>query len=82
MARTSPLLIQLGRSIRRLRADAKYSQEGFADAVGVHRTYMGLVERGATNITLMNLERIAKTLHLRTSALLAAAENELPDKGA
>src|SRR2546426_8186179 len=42
---------------RRLRRDAGYSQESFADKCGVHRTYMGSVERGETNISLDNLER-------------------------
>jgi DNA-binding XRE family transcriptional regulator len=37
---------------RRLRRDAGYSQEGFAAAVGVHRTYQGLIERGRVAATI------------------------------
>lgn len=50
--------VRLGRTIRRLRTEAEYSQESFADAVGVHRTYMGAVERGEVNVSLDNIERI------------------------
>jgi transcriptional regulator with XRE-family HTH domain len=52
-------------SIRALRREAGYSQEGFADAVGMHRTYMGAVERGEVNISLDNIERIAVALRLK-----------------
>jgi len=65
---------KLGRAIRRLRTDAGYSQESFAHACKLHRTYMGAVERGETNISLDNLERIAHTLKLPVSRLFADAE--------
>ena len=38
------------------------SQEAFADLLGIHRTYMGGVERGERNLTLRTLERIAEVL--------------------
>lgn len=69
---------QLGRAVRRLRLAKGYSQEAFADAVGVHRTYMGAVERGETNISLDNLVRVAEGLELAVSRLLAEAEGEAP----
>jgi transcriptional regulator with XRE-family HTH domain len=69
------LQAKFGRAVRRLREDAGFSQEAFADAVGVHRTYMGAVERGEKNISLRNIERIAKTLRVRASELLQRAEN-------
>ena len=65
---------RLGRAVRKLREQAGYSQEAFADAVKVHRTYMGAVERGETNISLRNIERIAKALGISVSALMAEAE--------
>ena len=65
---------KLGRTIRRLRTSRGFSQESFADAVGVHRTYMGTVERGETNITIENLSRISKTLRLKLSELFAEVE--------
>ena len=67
---------KLGRAVRRLRADAGFSQEGFADACGLHRTYIGSVERGETNISLDNIERIARSLGLSVSRLFAEAEPE------
>jgi len=65
---------KLGKTVRRLRTDAGYSQEGFADACGVHRTYMGSVERGETNISLDKLETIARTLGIPLSRLFAETE--------
>ena len=70
------LKAKLGKTIRRLRSVAGYSQEAFADRCGVHRTYMGSVERGETNISLDNLERIAKALNISAGQLLMEAEKE------
>jgi transcriptional regulator with XRE-family HTH domain len=72
----SALRTKLGRTVRRLRHEAGYSQESFADKCGVHRTYMGSVERGETNISLDNLERIARALGLSAGELLMDAEKE------
>ena len=71
-----PLQERLGRAVRRLRKAAGYSQEGFADLVGVHRTYMGAVERGEVNISLRNMEKIAGSLEITASKLLLEAEKE------
>ena len=68
------LRAQLGRTIRRLREKQGFSQEGFAARVGVHRTYMGAVERGEVNISLKNIERIARALDLSAGELLRKAE--------
>jgi len=70
------LRVRLGRAVRRLRKEAGFSQESFADRCKVHRTYMGSVERGETNISLDNIERIAKALGLTAAGLLAEAERE------
>jgi transcriptional regulator with XRE-family HTH domain len=67
---------RLGKAVRRLREARDFSQEGFADHVGVHRTYMGAVERGEQNISLANLERIAKALGLPAWELLREAEQD------
>jgi len=48
------LQVALGERIRELRKKAGYSQEGFADAAGVHRTYMGTLERGEANVSLIH----------------------------
>jgi transcriptional regulator with XRE-family HTH domain len=65
---------KLGGAVRRLRTDAGFSQESFADACELHRTYIGSVERGEVNISLDNLERIARTLKVPLSRLFAEAE--------
>jgi ribosome-binding protein aMBF1 (putative translation factor) len=79
-ASPGPLLrIRLGAAVRRLRDRAGYgSQEAFADAAGVHRTYAGKVERGEVNITLDNLERLARTLGVSAGELLVEAERGPP----
>ena len=52
------------------------SQEAFADELGVHRTYMGGIERGERNLTLKSLERIASQIDLDPLALLQPPEAE------
>ncbi len=69
-----PLRVWLGRTVQRRRLEAGYSQEAFADRVGVHRTFMSTVERGASNVSLSTLVRIADALGLRAGELLLAAE--------
>ena len=75
----SSLRIKLGRAVRRLRADAGYSQEGFADHCSIHRTYMGSVERGERNISLDNIEKIAAGLGISSGALLQEAERDVAE---
>jgi len=64
-------LKQLGNNIRALRKARNYSQEGFADAVGLHRTYMGGVERGERNISFLNLLKILKKLEATPDEIFA-----------
>jgi transcriptional regulator with XRE-family HTH domain len=65
---------QVGRNLRAYRLARGLSQEAFADAVGVHRTYMGGLERGERNITLKGLERIAAKIEVDPVSLLSANE--------
>ena len=58
------------RSIRKLRLERGLSQEALADLAGLHRTYIGAVERGERNITLLNANRIAEALGVRLSECL------------
>ena len=65
----TPLQLAFGRRVRELRLAAGHSQEGFADLCGVHRTFMGTVERGESNISLSNIAKIAATLKLSLADL-------------
>ncbi|MGD1077745.1 MAG: helix-turn-helix transcriptional regulator [Candidatus Sulfotelmatobacter sp.] len=56
--------------IRELRLAKGFSQEALADAAGIHRTYMGSVERGERNISLDNIVRIARALKVAPGNLL------------
>lgn len=62
---------QVGANLRRYREQRGLSQEALAEVIGVHRTYMGGLERGERNITLKSLERLAATLKLNPLDLLA-----------
>ena len=60
----------VGRNLRRHRTEQGYSQEAFADRMGVHRTYFSSVERGERNLTLQTLEKIADFLGVDPRTLL------------
>jgi transcriptional regulator with XRE-family HTH domain len=60
----------VGANLRAYREARGLSQEAFADLLGVHRTYMGGVERGERNLTLRSLERIAQRIEIEPVALL------------
>lgn len=80
MAKPSPSyagakeLVALGKAIRELRLELEYSQEAFADEVGIDRSYIGGIERGEHNLALINLVKIAKTLKITASQLLSKAK--------
>ena len=60
----------VGRNLRAYRKARGLSQEAFADVLGVHRTYMGGIERGERNLTLKSVEKIAAKLDIEPLALL------------
>ena len=60
----------LGANIRLLRQELGLSQEAFADLLGLHRTYIGGLERGERNISLRSLERYAEVLGVEPLQLL------------
>lgn len=70
---TTGILTDLGITIRQARLSMKLSQEALADAAGVDRSHMGKIERGERNVTLLNIERIAKALGKTPSDLLGEA---------
>lgn len=69
MRKKHPALIKLGQRIRELRTVKGFSQEAFADEVGLDRTYMGGIERGERNLAALNLIRIAKALKVEVGEL-------------
>ena len=70
----SDLLTAFGAAVRRLRQERGWSQEAFADRAGVHRTYMGAIERGERNLSLLNIGRIAIALRVPLAALMAEVD--------
>jgi transcriptional regulator with XRE-family HTH domain len=68
------LLKALGQRIRELRTKQGYSQEAFADKCGVHRTFMGTIERGESNLSFQNILKVAKTLGITLSSLFLDLE--------
>jgi transcriptional regulator with XRE-family HTH domain len=70
----SPEHAALGRAIRELRLGDGTSQGDLADRSGLHRTYVGGIERGERNVSFGNLLRLADALGVRPSELLARAE--------
>ncbi|MCS3747796.1 transcriptional regulator with XRE-family HTH domain [Xanthomonas arboricola] len=71
---TSPLLKQLGTALRKRRIAADYSQESFADYIGMHRTYYSAIERGEKNLQLDTLEKICKGLGCKPWEVLRDAD--------
>lgn len=60
----------LGERIRTFRKQVGWSQEELAEACGLHRTYVGAVERGERNIGLVNIVQIARSLKVKPSDLM------------
>lgn len=58
------VLIKFGKKVRDERLRLGLSQEDLASRAGVHRTYIGMIERAEKNITLENIEKIAKALKI------------------
>ena len=63
------VLARFGDRVRALRKERGLSQEAFAAACGLDRTYMGGIERGERNLALRNLEKVADALNLSLADL-------------
>ena len=62
--------VLFGRQLRLIRTSAGISQEKLAEHVGCHRTFIGTVERGETNISLVNIVKFARALRVPPAKLL------------
>ena len=70
------VLNRLGTKLRNLRLAQGISQEGLANLAGLHRTYIGGVERGERNISVVNLLALAQALGISLSTLLEGVDYE------
>jgi transcriptional regulator with XRE-family HTH domain len=75
MAQRSQSHAAFGRAVREQRDAAGISQEELAHRSGMHRTYIGGIERGERNLSYTNLLRLARALGVRPSVLLSRAED-------
>ncbi|KAA6329426.1 HTH-type transcriptional regulator SutR [termite gut metagenome] len=64
-----------GTNVQKYRKERQLSQEKLAEIAGVHRTYIGMIERAEKNITLCNMEKIAKALNVEIKDLLEKRED-------
>ena len=64
------VLKRFGNNVKRLRKNQGWSQEELAKKSGLHRTYIGSLENGGRNVSLINVERLAKALHVDIESLL------------
>lgn len=69
-ATTPELLLKFGVRVREIRVNKGLSQERLASLAGVHRTYVGMVERGEKNVTLVTISKFAHALGLSVAELL------------
>jgi transcriptional regulator with XRE-family HTH domain len=74
MKRKDRTLIRFGERLRAMRELAGLSQEALAAKAGIHRTYLGGVERGERNISLRNIVRLAAALGVQAGELFAEPE--------
>lgn len=75
--RPDPFLVALGQAIRDLRHDRGLSQEELGLKSGVHRNYIGGLERAERRPSVLTVKRLADGLGVPPSKLIAAAEDRL-----
>jgi transcriptional regulator with XRE-family HTH domain len=68
---------EFGKALRKVRHSAAMSQEALADLAGIHRTYVGDVERGERNISLLNMMRLTAALRTPLSQVVTDMERNL-----
>lgn len=70
MTRIESIMITFGRNVQSARQALGISQEELADRAGLHRTYIGMVERAERSISLQNAKKIADALNVTLDILL------------
>ena len=68
--KTNNILKRFGENVRKLRLEKGWSQEELGRRADLHRTYIGSIERYERNVSLLNVERIAKAFNVRINDLL------------
>jgi transcriptional regulator with XRE-family HTH domain len=69
------ILKTLAENLRAFRRNRKLSQEELAEVCGLHRTYIGSVERGERNVTLSSLEALADAFNVSVPTLLTPGKH-------
>lgn len=64
--------VRFGKKVREERLKLGLSQEALAEKAGVHRTYIGMIERAEKNITLENIEKITNALGIKIEAMFSS----------
>ncbi len=80
MSQDSRIKAEFGNAMRKYRHAAGISQEALADLAGIHRTYVGDVERGERNLSLLNMVRLSSALGVRLSQVILEMERKLGHK--
>lgn len=63
------ILIKFGHNVQLRRKALGVTQEKLAEMAGLHRTYIGMIERAEKNITLLNIEKLARALNVSINQL-------------
>ncbi len=77
MKRKARVLTAFGEALRKFRLDAGLSQEELAARAELHRTYVGDVERGERNVSLVNMWKLSEAAGVKLSRVLREAEKDM-----
>lgn len=69
------ILVKFGERVKSLRRSRGMSQEQLAELAGVHRTYIGMIERAEKNITLVNIQKIARAFGISVADIFRGDGN-------
>lgn len=71
---------KLGRRVRDLRTRQRWSQDKLGEQANLHPTYIGGIERGERNVSLLNLAKLSEAFHMTLAELLHFSEKDHNDK--